>query len=93
MIRLNMPEGAPNEAAGLARTILHSLDGESDAETVKALVADLRLLANAVIHVAELADRLDRLADHEASRGHAWDAACIRSEAARVRTALKGDAA
>ena len=34
----------------LARTILYSLDGETDAETVHALVADLRVLAHAVLN-------------------------------------------
>ena len=39
----------PNPAT-LARAILRSLDGESDTETVHALVADLRTLAHAVLN-------------------------------------------
>lgn len=43
----------------LARTILYSLDGETDAETVHALVSDLRTLA----HAALAADRVEELAE------------------------------
>ena len=86
-----MTDHPRTEAADLARAILHSLDGESDTETVRALVSDLRTLAHAVTRVEALADRLEHEAAYEASRGDDWDAVCIRAEARRIRRALNGE--
>ena len=82
------------EAAELARTILHRLDGEADTTTVNALVADLRTLANAALaadRAEKLADRLEDDAAYEASQGDHWDAASLHVEALNIRLALKGD--
>ena len=90
----------PNPAT-LARAIMRSLDGESDTETVHALVADLRVLANTVIdqnarvkRVRALAKRMDHEADMIEAEGadgveEYIDAA--RSDAYRIRKALNGD--
>lgn len=51
----------PNPAT-LARAIMRSLDGESDTETVHALVADLRVLANTVIDLTAKVERVEALA-------------------------------
>ena len=90
----------PNPAT-LARTILRSLDGESDTETVHALVADLRVLANTVIdqtakveRVEALADRLEREADElngHPSRLAAHTGSVKKRTVARIRTALNGE--
>ena len=83
-----------NENTGpvtLARTILHSLDGESDTETVNALVADLRTLANAVDAAAKLADRLDVLANELEEDGEDGYADAARTDAHSIRTALNGE--
>ena len=85
----------------LAHAILRSLDGESGTTTVNALVADLRVLANTVIdqnarvkRVRALAKRMDHEADMIEAEGadgveEYIDAA--RSDAYRIRAALKGD--
>ena len=90
----------PNPAT-LARTILRSLDGESDTETVRALVSDLRVLANTVIdqdarvkRVRALAKRLDQEADMieaEGADGVEEYVDAARSDAYRIRKALNGD--
>ena len=90
----------PNPAT-LARTILRSLDGESDTETVNALVADLRVLANTVIdqdarvkRVRALAKRMDHEADMieaEGADGVEEYVDAARSDAYRIRAALKGE--
>ena len=92
----------PNPAT-LARAIMRSLDGESDTETVHALVADLRVLANTVIDQDARVKRVEALAkglDHEADVIEAEGADGVeeyvdaaRSDAYRIRKALKGDTA
>ena len=77
----------------LARTILYSLDGETDAETVHALVSDLRTLAHAVDAVAKLADRLDVIANELEADGEDGYADAARTDAHSIRAALNGDAA
>ena len=77
----------------LARTILYSLDGETDAETVHALVSDLRTLAHAVDAVAKLADRLDVIANELEADGEDGYADAARTDAHSIRAALKGAAA
>ena len=92
----------PNPAT-LARAIMRSLDGESDTETVHALVADLRVLANTVIDLTAKVKRVEALAkglDHEADVIEAEGADGVeeyvdaaRSDAYRIRAALNGETA
>ena len=87
----------------LARTILYSLDGETDAETVHALVSDLRTLAHAVIDLTDKLATRDAQAERVEAQAQAWETAAsmieahggdtetIRDMLQDLRTALKGD--
>ena len=88
------------EAADLARIILRSLDGESDTETVHALVADLRTLARAALAADRVEELAGELVDDAKYVRNAFNGLEGRrrseerlSAADRIRAALNGETA
>lgn len=105
MIRHDMPETAPNEAANLARLILDDSKDEHPTDPYTLNVHEARTLAHAVTKLAakverakSLADRLEREAELEREKpsrdlhDYGWDDACTAA-AYRIRAALNGDTA
>ena len=84
------------EAAELARIILADSEDDHPMDLYTLTIHEARTLARAALaadRVEALADRLEHEAAYKGSRGATWDAACIRSEAGRIRDALNGETA
>ena len=81
------------EAADLARTILDDSEADRPTDLYTLNVHEARTLARAVRNAANLADRLDVIANELEADGEDGYADAARTDAHSIRAALKGAAA